>query len=467
MAGLYEGMTLVFVAVGGFAATLISLPLYRVVTLPGVIKNAFFWTGSVPIKLIERMVGMDETARREGILALEKVIGQKDDPFLAQGIRLAVDGTEPDLIMDILETETQFLEQRHKHAQETMRILGRNWAFFGILGALIVLVLQIDTATSGMILVKQTALPLLYGGILATLIGFPFARKLEEYSGREILTKRMIIEGIMSIQQGDNPRIAEHKLSVFLAPRDRPSGDEKPPSEEAAEKEDSEEEPPSPPEEQPVEPTPSQADEEEASSPPEKEPEKPAPTAPPPRAGEAEAKLEIEQVDLLLRLVRETLERHAVDAERMALIDLMIDRVVEEKLVLFTLFSLLGEEIREEVLVVLEKEAPQLVEQVRFQGGWFDFDDLVRLTDREIQTLLREVNQKDLVVALKGASNEVRDKMLDNMSNRVRKFIMQEMQEMGEVAENDIRETQGRIIEQTIQLQLQGQIGGLGSEPMV
>jgi len=165
--------------------------------------------------------------------------------------------------------------------------------------------------------------------------------------------------------------------------------------------------------------------------------------------------------------VRETLERHAVDAERMALIDLMIDRVVEEKLVLFTLFSLLGEEIREEVLVVLEKEAPQLVEQVRFQGGWFDFDDLVRLTDREIQTLLREVNQKDLVVALKGASNEVRDKMLDNMSNRVRKFIMQEMQEMGEVAENDIRETQGRIIEQTIQLQLQGQIGGLGSEPMV
>ena len=104
---------------------------------------------------------------------------------------------------------------------------------------------------------------------------------------------------------------------------------------------------------------------------------------------------------------------------------------------------------------------------MRFQGGWFDFDDLVRLTDREIQTLLREVNQKDLVVALKGASNEVRDKMLDNMSNRVRKFIMQEMQEMGEVAENDIRETQGRIIEQTIQLQLQGQIGGLGSEPMV
>lgn len=469
LGGLYEGMTLLFVAVGGFAATMISLPLYRIVSLPGVIKNAFFWTGAVPIKLIERMVDLGETARREGILALEKRVGQNDDPFLSAGVRLAVDGTEPDLIMDILETELQFKEQRHKHAHEALRILARNWAIFGILGALIVLVLQVDTTASGTVLLRQAALPLLYGGILATLIGLPFARKLEEYSAREVLTKRMIIEGIMAIQSGDNPRIIEHKLSVFLSPRDRPTGDKKesPPPEEAAEKEESEEAQPSPPEEQPAEPTPSQAEEEEEPSPPEKEPEKSKPTAPPPRTGEAEAKLEIEQVDLLLRLVRETLERHAVDAERMALIDLMIGRVVEEKLVLFTLFSLLGEEIREEVLVVLEKEAPQLVSQVRSQGGWFDFDDLVQLTDREIQTLLREVDQKDMTIALKGAGDEVRGKMLGNMSARVRNFINQEMQEMGEVAENDIRETQGRIIQQTIQLQLQGQIGGLGSERMV
>ena len=468
LGGLYEGMTLLFVAVGGFAATMISLPLYRIVSLPGVIRNAFFWTGTVPIKLIERMVGLGETARREGILALEKMIGQTDDPFLSQGVRLAVDGTEPDLIMDILETELQFIEQRHKHAQKAMRVLARNWAIFGVLGALIVLVLQVDTTASGMTLLRQAALPLLYGGILATLIGLPFARKLEEYSAREVLTKRMIIEGIMSIQSGDNPRIVEHKLAVFLAPKDRPSGDKKepPPPEEAAEKEDPEEAPPSPPEEQPAESTPSssQTDEEEKSSPPEKEPEKPTPTAPPPRTGEAEAKLEIEQVDLLLRLVRETLERHAVDAERMALIDLMIGRVVEEKLVLFTLFSLLGEEIRVEVLVVLVKEAPQLVDLVRSQGGWFDFDDLAQLSDREIQTLLREVDQKDMTVALKGAGNEVRDKMLGNMSARVRNFINQEMQEMGDVAENDIRETQGRIIQQTIQLQLQGQISGFGSD---
>ena len=464
LAGLYEGMTLLFVAVGGFAASMVSLPLYRIASLPGVMKNVFFWTNTAPTELLERIVGFAETARREGILALERALDPKDDAFLSQGTRLAVDGTEPDLIMDILETELKFIEERHEAAQEAMGVLARNWGLFGALGAIIVLVQQAGTAASGMILLERALLPLLYAGLLVALIGLPFARKLKENNAREALTKRMIIEGIMSIQQGDNPRIVEHKLAVFLAPRLRPRADEeKPPAPADAAEAQKPEDALSSLGGQDGESSPSEGEEEAPASPPPEQTARPAPSGPPPRRGEEEAKLEIEQVDLMLRLVRETLERHAVDAERMALIDQMIGRVVEEKLVMFSLFSLLGEEIREEVLVVLQEEAPQLVDQVRSQGGWFDFDDLDQLNDREIQSLLREVDETDLAIALKGAGQAVQDKMLGNMSARVRDFVNKEMQGMGEIADSEIREVQGRIIQKTIQLQLQGQISGLGT----
>ena len=467
LAGMYAGMALLCVAVGGFAATLISLPLYRIATLPGVFGNVFFWTYIDPAKLIERMVEFAETARREGILGLEKAIEQKDDPFLAQGLRLAVDGTNPDLIMDILETELKFIEERHQMAQEAIGVLARNWTLFGGLAALIALVQQAGAGASGTVLVERAALPLFYGGVLTSLIGLPSARKLKEYSAREMLVKRMIIEGIMAIQSGDNPRIVEHKLSVFLAPRLRPSSPAPQPSPPArdAEKEKAGETPPAPSEEPSAGSATSASsqarEEEESPSPPEKQPAESAPRAPAPRTGEEEAKLEIEQVDLMLRLVREALERHAVDAERMSLIDQMIDRVVEEKLVMFSLFSLLGEEIGEEVLAALEKEAPQLVDQVRSQGGWFDFDDLAGLNDRDTQRLLREVEQKHLIIALLMASDGVKNKMLGNMSERVRNFIRQEMRERAQVSESEVRGAQGRIILQAIQLQRQGEISGV------
>ena len=170
--GLYQGPSLLLVLVGGIAATLIAFPLRDALNVFAVIKNVFFKKMSTPSQLIERISGFAKTARREGILALEQAVEDVDDGYLASGIRLAVDGTEPDLIMDIMETEVQFIEIRHKHSQDLLASLGRYWALFGVVGALLVLVQ--GNGGSGAPLVSQAALPLLYGVLLYGLVDSPF-----------------------------------------------------------------------------------------------------------------------------------------------------------------------------------------------------------------------------------------------------------------------------------------------------
>ena len=136
------------------------------------------------------------------------------------GIGLVVDGTEPDLIMDILETELHHVAERHAQRQRVVERTGRHWALFGGgVGALLVL------AQGGGVV--GAVVPLLYGVLLYGLVGGAFARKLGEYHEREALAWKLVIEGVMAIQAGDNPRIIEHKLSVFLAPKDRPRGERK------------------------------------------------------------------------------------------------------------------------------------------------------------------------------------------------------------------------------------------------
>ena len=220
--------SMIIVVGGTLAATLIANPLQEVIGLIGVIKCAVLTNVPMPTEIIERIVGFAETARREGILSLEAAIEEGDDPFLSTGVRLAVDGTEPDLIMDILETELQFVEERHKQGQEIIANMGNAAPAFGMIGTLIGLVIMLKNMDDPAAIGPGMAIALLttmYGAILANIIFGPISAKLKVYSSKEILAKRMIIEGIMSIQSGDNPRIVEHKLSVFLSPKVRPNSE--------------------------------------------------------------------------------------------------------------------------------------------------------------------------------------------------------------------------------------------------
>lgn len=226
---MIDTSSMIIVGGGTISASLIANPLSEIVNLVGVYKKAIFTNVPVPTELIERIVGFAETARREGILALEQAIEDGDDSFLSTGVRLAVDGTEPDLIMDILETELAFVDERHKLGQEIIANMGNAAPAFGMIGTLIGLVIMLKNMDDPAAIGPGMAIALLttmYGAIMANILFGPISAKLKIYSQKEQLAKRMIIEGIMSIQSGDNPRIVEHKLSVFLSPKVRPQREE-------------------------------------------------------------------------------------------------------------------------------------------------------------------------------------------------------------------------------------------------
>ena len=120
------------------------------------------------------------------------------------------------------------------------------------------------------------------------------------------------------------------------------------------------------------------------------------------------------------------------------------------------ILNLTGSSVEKNVLDNMEAQDPDTAESVR--NLMFVFEDILKLTDREIQILMREVDQKDLVVALKGASDEMKEKILGNMSDRVRTFITEEMEFSGPMRLSEVEEIQLRIVQQVRQLEEQGQI---------
>ena len=201
-----------------FSFVLISNPLVKMAALIGVFKQAFFSRTPVPSEIIANLVQYAEIARREGILALEKTVEESDDGFLSQGLRLAVDGTEPELLMDIIETERQFIAERHSAGRAVVETMSDVAPAFGLIGMLTSLDPTLPAIGPGMALALKTTL---YGVLLGTALLKPIAAKLKTRSEEELLIKDLIIEGIMGIQSGANPRIINTKLQVFLAPRDR------------------------------------------------------------------------------------------------------------------------------------------------------------------------------------------------------------------------------------------------------
>ncbi len=211
-----------FIIVGGSGATLlVAFPLRNVIGFPKVLKNVFFAKTQSANKLIGDLVKYAEIARRDGILSLEGMTNTIEDKFIVKGIRMAVDGTDPELIEQILEAELESLESRHTDGRSLFETIGRYAPAYGIIGTVIGLVLMLsqmeDTSKIGQGM-AVAFLATLYGAITANLICLPFADKLRIRSKEESLMKQIIIRGVMAIQSGDNPRIVEQKLRVFLPP---------------------------------------------------------------------------------------------------------------------------------------------------------------------------------------------------------------------------------------------------------
>jgi len=206
---------------GSIAALLVCNPLKDFLGMAKVIKNAFFTKSSDAQKLIQDLVGYAEVARRDGILALEGMMRDIDDDFIVRGVQMAVDGTDPELIEQIMACEVETLSERHSSGKAILDALGRYAPAFGMIGTLIGLVCMLQDMDDPSKIGPGMAVALLttmYGALLANLVALPLADKLAIRSAEELLHKAIIVRGVMSIQSGDNPRIVEQKLKTFLPP---------------------------------------------------------------------------------------------------------------------------------------------------------------------------------------------------------------------------------------------------------
>lgn len=215
----------VFITMGGtLAATLISYPIGQILGIGKILKNAFFARSMAPSELIRTLVSYAQKARREGLLALEDEASKATDMFLSKGVQLVVDGTDPELVRSILETELSFLENRHKSSAAMFDTAAALAPAFGMIGTLIGLIQMLGTLDKPEMIGPGMAVALIttfYGSVLSNLVFTPISSKLKGRSAEEILVREVMIEGILSIQSGDNPRIVEEKLNAFLAPKMR------------------------------------------------------------------------------------------------------------------------------------------------------------------------------------------------------------------------------------------------------
>ncbi|MDH8676624.1 MotA/TolQ/ExbB proton channel family protein [Fusibacter bizertensis] len=220
--GWYFDAPSVVVVVGGmFSGFLVAFPLKEVLNLGKIfgktMKNNEFDIDQIITKIIE----LANVARREGLLALEEAVSEIKDDFLQKGVMLIVDGTDPELVKNILETEIENISARHSKGKSMMDTFGSLGPAFGMIGTLIGLVAMLQNLSDPSSIGPAMAVALIttfYGAILANLIFIPMAGKLALKSNEELLIRNVMIEGLLSIQAGENPRIIEEKLKVFLPP---------------------------------------------------------------------------------------------------------------------------------------------------------------------------------------------------------------------------------------------------------
>ncbi len=222
---LYVSVSSLIMVVGGsYAAMVASAPLSRSLGLMKFLNKAIKVTVYEEARIIRELVGFAESARKEGLLSLDDRLEDVDDDFMKEGMRLVVDGTDPDVIKKVLNTNLNYIQERHQKGIDFFDNWSKLAPAFGMIGTLIGLIAMManleDTSAvgAGMALALITTL---YGSIFANLVLIPLKLKMEDRNNDEIMVKEIMAEGILSIQSGDNPRILEQKLATFLPPDQR------------------------------------------------------------------------------------------------------------------------------------------------------------------------------------------------------------------------------------------------------
>lgn len=219
------------ITIGGtIAATLMAFPLPEVLKMFKVAAKILKSSQMNASDTILSLITYAEKARQSGLLSLESEIENVKDDFLKTGMRLIIDGTDPEEIRNVLETEIDCMSNRHKRAQELFLTLAKYAPAFGMIGTLIGLIAMLKTMNDPSTIGPSMAVSLIttfYGSLIANMIGMPIAGKLKTRTSDEVLAKSAIIEGVIMIQAQANPRFIRQKLVAFLPPAVRDSVSDK------------------------------------------------------------------------------------------------------------------------------------------------------------------------------------------------------------------------------------------------
>lgn len=211
------------IVIGGtMGATLLAYPLSEVMSVFKVAKNVLLQRSQSPDQLITLISNMSKTVKKEGFLSLEQMLGEIEDPFLAKGTTMFVDGAEKSYVEEVMTTDMVSAAERHRLGAEIFTTMGTFAPAVGMLGTIIGLVQMLMQMSDPSQIGAPMAVALLttfYGTLMANLLFLPIASKLRTRSKQEILTKQMMLEGMLSISDGEHHRLLQNRLKSFLPPK--------------------------------------------------------------------------------------------------------------------------------------------------------------------------------------------------------------------------------------------------------
>lgn len=220
---------LLIVLGGTLGAVIAGTSFDTVKAIPAMYKKACISEPPDMVGRVRELVGYAEKARRDGLLALDEQLSTVEDDYTRKGLQLVVDGTDPDLVAEVLETENSAMRKRHQAGVQPFDKAGGFAPTMGIIGTVFGLVHVLENLDA-----PETLGPSISAAFIATLVGvasancvyLPVGNRLKQLSAEELQFRAMTLEGILSIQAGDNPRVLQEKLMAYVPPSQRPTGDE-------------------------------------------------------------------------------------------------------------------------------------------------------------------------------------------------------------------------------------------------
>lgn len=209
---------------GSFAALLIAYPISAMKKVTKIVIQSFKESTMSSTEIINSFTNLSKKARREGLLSLEDEMAQLTNEFLKKGLQMVVDGLEPETIKEIMELEIGEMERRHTDGANMLKAWAAYAPAFGMLGTLIGLIQMLANLSDSSALASGMGKALIttfYGALLANLILVPMSQNLNYKSSIEVNNREMMLEGVLAIQSGVNPRIVEEKLTSYLSPLER------------------------------------------------------------------------------------------------------------------------------------------------------------------------------------------------------------------------------------------------------